>query len=188
MIHSKASNGIISGSGKSSEVALGDFIKGKIVGQKLRCQPTDRAQAVLKKMKRKGVEYLPVFQGGKLVGIVWDRDLLEGMVNQGPTQRIHKLMRKKPPVGGLKDSPKEAIQLMEKHGTACVTVVDNGKVAGIVTLADLAAEKSLSHEAGQAYHQLSRKGEKKESGYKVGMMVAGVLLGAGALLALKSRD
>ncbi|SDW70563.1 CBS domain-containing protein [Marininema mesophilum] len=173
---------------QSVPLLLKDIIEDRLIRKgKVRCKPTDHAQVALKKMKRKGVEYLPVLKGEKLVGIVRDRDLLERMVAHpdGAKQPVNKWMKKKPPVVRLDDSPKEAIHLMEKHGTACIAVLDKGRVAGVVTLADLAAEESLTQDAGQAYHRISLKNEKKEPLFSYGMLATGVLMGVGTLLALK---
>ncbi|MFC4076968.1 CBS domain-containing protein [Salinithrix halophila] len=154
------------------------------------CKPSDKTQSVLKKMNRKRLEYLPVCKKERLVGMVRDRDLLEALASGGKKAArspVAQWMQKAPAVGKLDWQAREAIQVMEKHGISCLPVFEDGKWVGLVTLADLAAEKSLSWEAGRAYRRISRGSQPPGTSLSFGLAAAGMLLGTGVWLALKSR-
>jgi acetoin utilization protein AcuB len=93
-------------------------------------------------MQDNGIRHLPVMSGGELVGIVTDRDLrlatsaltstpfppdcdVEGVMNQ-PVQTADPL-----------DPVETAARTMRESKIGCLPVLDNGKLAGIVTGIDL---------------------------------------------------
>ena len=118
-------------------------------------KPTVHASEAKTRMRQKKIHHLVVTEGSELKGIVSDRDL------GGP--KLPKLLGKWT-VGDLMTSPvitvttrtpvRRAASLMKGRSIGSLVVTSaNGKVAGIVTVADL-------------LEQMARKPERKSNRYK----------------------
>ncbi len=110
-------------------------------------RPDDHVTKIWDLMVDKDFTGLPVVKDGKLIGMITRFDLLKG------TARIGKESERRPadsmqvpvekfmssPLFSVKpeDSVREAIQLMLKHDVGRMSVVDNGKLVGIVDRSDL---------------------------------------------------
>jgi CBS domain-containing protein len=95
------------------------------------------------------IRHIPVLDGGRLVGIISERDLMGGAVPAIfglkqksksallKTYRIKDFMKKKV-VTVKPDTPiKEAARLMAQKKIGCVPVVTDGSVVGLVTTTDI---------------------------------------------------
>jgi CBS domain-containing protein len=95
------------------------------------------------------IRHIPVLDGGRLVGIISERDLMGGAVpaifglkQKGKsallkTYRIKDFMKKKV-ITVKPDTPiKEAAHLMAQKKIGCVPVVTDGSVVGLVTTTDI---------------------------------------------------
>lgn len=101
--------------------------------------------------KDEHVRHLPVVEGGKLVGMISDRDLRSGlgqeiasdMVAQGEGRlelaqtSVAALMATEVVTVAPRSSLKEAANLMLEHGFSALPVVEDGVLAGILTQTDI---------------------------------------------------
>jgi CBS domain-containing protein len=85
-----------------------------------------------------GVRQLPVIEGNKLMGFVTDENLIHGSVTQkwGNTP-VEKIMTKAPQVIDANRSVGAVLSLFREHGVSHVPVVDEGKLAGIISIQDV---------------------------------------------------
>ncbi len=81
------------------------------------------------------VRHLPVLDGGHIVGIVSDRDLLRA---SSRAQRIGELMTRNPQVVFADTPAREAVALMLQYRIHALPVVDGvGALVGMITETDL---------------------------------------------------
>lgn len=89
-------------------------------------------------MREHHIRHLPVQDGGKLVGILTDRDvkLASGFINAGDT-KVEEIMTEDP-FTVTPDAPLDrVVTQMAEHKYGCVVIQqDNGKVVGIFTAVD----------------------------------------------------
>jgi PAS domain S-box-containing protein len=88
-------------------------------------------------MSRKHIKRLPVMEGGKLVGIVTQTDLVRALTSYGMWRDVSEIMSRN--VAGVqKDaSVAEAAEIMTSRGISCILVMDGDNVAGVLTEKDL---------------------------------------------------
>lgn len=93
---------------------------------------------VAKLMIQSGVRQLPVFEKNRLVGFVTDEDIIHGAVTQkwGSTA-LEKIMTKAPQVIEANRSVGAVLSLFREHGISHVPVIDEGKLAGIISIQDI---------------------------------------------------
>lgn len=90
-------------------------------------------------MRDNDVGFLPVVDGDDLKGVVTDRDLVIRGLADGNEKSIGEIVS-----GGViflrpDDDEKEAEKLMSANNVRRLPVVDNGRLAGMVSVGDLAA-------------------------------------------------
>ncbi len=89
-----------------------------------------------KVMSEKNIGSLLLMDGGKIKGILTERDLLR---NFGKSEKFSQAMTTKV-ITITSDEPLDrAMELMREHEIKRLPVVDAGKLVGIITLTDLAA-------------------------------------------------
>jgi acetoin utilization protein AcuB len=90
-------------------------------------------------MREHRFRHLPVLKGGKLVGVLSDRDLhlVETLRDVDPNQvRVEDAMTASP-YAVSPDSPlDEVVATMAQHKYGCAVVMQNGKLVGIFTTVD----------------------------------------------------
>ena len=87
-------------------------------------------------MSEKNIGSLLFMSGGKIKGILTERDLLR---NFGKSEKVSEAMTTKV-ITITSDEPLDrAMELMREHEIKRLPVVDAGKLVGIITLTDLAA-------------------------------------------------
>lgn len=98
---------------------------------------------VAQKMLTYGQHIILVCDNGKLCGVVTERDIVVSIVAtaRDPIRTyISSLMKNHLPSSSPSDDILLAAKLMVDHATRVLTVVENGKLAGLLTLDDLARE------------------------------------------------
>jgi CBS domain-containing protein len=100
--------------------------------------PTVSLSKAAKLMVENGVRQLPVFEGKKLIGFVTDENIIHGAVTQkwGNTE-IKEIMTKAPYTIEANRSVGAALSLFRERGISHVPVMDNGKLAGIISIQDI---------------------------------------------------
>lgn len=101
-------------------------------------QPLSRAHAL---MREHHIRHLPVLSGGRLMGVVSERDLhvMETIAGVDPktvgvNEAMSTVVYAVPPDAPLDEVAAE----MAEHRYGCVVVIDHEKVVGIFTTVDLA--------------------------------------------------
>lgn len=100
----------------------------------------DQSLAVANKMMSQyGIRHLPVLSGGKLVGILSDRDvkLVESFKDVDPTQvKVEEAYSPDPYITAPNSSLAEVCDHMASKKFGCALVCDNHKLVGIFTWVD----------------------------------------------------
>lgn len=131
-------------------------------------KPDDSIQFAAQAMDELNVGVIPVCdEGGRLVGIVTDRDIVVRGVAQGLDGKtaLSQLMSKDVKVCREDDSVEDAVRLMSEQQIRRIPVVDaDQKLVGIVSLGDLSAEGSADA-AGDALKDISTPSAPDRSGF-----------------------
>lgn len=98
--------------------------------------PQDTLATAQEKMTAGHFRRLPVVHDGALVGILTDRDVRRHVGVEERT-RVGAAMTETPLTVSPLTTVEEAVQLMLKHQISGLPVVENGKVAGIITTSDV---------------------------------------------------
>ncbi len=96
-------------------------------------------------MRKLHLRHLPVLKGGKLVGILTDRDinLVLGFKDvDASTMTVEEAYTPEPYVASPKAPLNEVVAEMAEKKYGCALIVDNGKLVGIFTEVD--AYKALA--------------------------------------------
>jgi len=111
-----------------------------------------------KLMTREDVGPLPVVDGGELVGIVTDRDLVIRVIAEGRdpgSTLVGDVCSSKPVTVSPDDDVSHALTLLAQHQVRRLPVAEGDQIVGIVAQADIAREES--HEAvGEVVEDISR--------------------------------
>jgi CBS domain-containing protein len=85
-----------------------------------------------------GVRQLPLFDNGKLLGFVTDEGVIHGAVTDswGKTE-VEKIMTRAPHTLEANRSVGAVLSLMREYGISHVPVMDDGKLVGMVSIADI---------------------------------------------------
>lgn len=95
--------------------------------------------------RERGIRHLPVVEGGKLAGIISDRDLRDfSPPRDTPDQenslgyaRVREIMSAEVVTSHPLDTIEHAARVIYDHGFNCLPVVADGELAGIITSSDL---------------------------------------------------
>jgi CBS domain-containing protein len=114
-------------------------------------QPTDTIQSVAKIMNSVDTGAVPVFDAGKVVGMVTDRDIVLRVVAEGRSfaDAISEVMTDEVQSCKADDNLADAAGQMASHQLRRLIVTDeNGQLAGILSLGDIAVDygnKAVGH-------------------------------------------
>jgi acetoin utilization protein AcuB len=104
--------------------------------------PEITLQDAYRTMRERDIRHLPVVEGGKLVGVVTDRDLrlaTSALVPSpvSPQSRVSAVMSMDPLTADPSDPVEDAARTMRERKIGCLPVMDDGRLIGIVTGLDL---------------------------------------------------
>ncbi len=103
--------------------------------------PTDSVAAAVEKLVGLGVGSLVVLQNGKMVGLLTERDIVQGMATQKSDLRdaeVSSIMVVDPVVAGADDSVDYARDVMTKSHISHLPILEDDKLFGILSFHDLA--------------------------------------------------
>lgn len=102
-------------------------------------------------LEKHGFHHLPVLDGEELVGIISDRDILRILSPFLDTaaemtrdveilnKAAHQVMTRQPVCVSLDDSLDKVVEWMLNASISCMSVLDKGRLVGIITWRDLIA-------------------------------------------------
>ena len=112
-------------------------------------------------MRELNVGAVPVVAGGRVQGIVTDRDITVRVIAEGrrPADvRVHEVASADPVTVAPDTDTREAARLMAEHQVRRLPVVEGGSLVGMISLGDLAADADPA-EAGRALREISTPAE-----------------------------
>ena len=127
-------------------------------------EPAATVRQAAEKMKSLGLGSLPVTEGGRLVGVVTDREITLSLAAEGkdPSRTAVREIMNANPALMKEDDPVSAVPaVMENKEAHFVFAVDReGKLAGIVSLGKVARADS-ERRAGRIVRKLSKSRKKR---------------------------
>ncbi|WP_010530425.1 CBS domain-containing protein [Lentibacillus jeotgali] len=126
------------------------------------CRKEDTLYEAAAKMRDRNVGVIPVCSENKeLMGVITDRDLvLRGYAEKKPdTTTVQEVMSDELYHASQDTSVQEAADMMAKKQIRRLPIVENGKLAGIVSLGDLSLEDKSNEAAGSALEDISERPE-----------------------------
>lgn len=103
--------------------------------------PADTVEAAVGKLVGLGVGSLVVMQGGEMMGLVTERDIVKGMVKHGRDLKdtpVSQIMVTEPVVASADDSVDYARDVMTKSHIGHLPILDGNKLLGIISFHDVA--------------------------------------------------
>jgi acetoin utilization protein AcuB len=102
--------------------------------------PAETARGAYKLMRDRRIRHLPVVAGGRLVGVLSDRDLRPVLLSPSLARaRVAELMSEELTTVPPESAVEEAASLLVMKKIGCLPVLDDGRLVGIVTETDLLA-------------------------------------------------
>ncbi|MGA9770946.1 MAG: CBS domain-containing protein [Blastocatellia bacterium] len=124
------------------------------------CSPQTVLREVADKMQDDNVGSIPVVDGGRLVGIVTDRDIVCRVIADGHDTRttpVSAAMSEDLVTCTPDESVIDAIRKMGEHQIRRIPVCDiNGRIRGIIAMADIALEAERDRDLAGALEQISK--------------------------------
>ena len=120
--------------------------------------PEDTALSSLKSMAEKHVGFMVVLDGGRLVGVLSERDIGRKVVLAGRAAAdtlVRDIMTRDVVTVTPADRFADCLRLMDRHGIRHLPVVEGGRVVGVVSVRDLMREAVAHHE--QVFRELERE-------------------------------
>ncbi|MGI6214067.1 MAG: CBS domain-containing protein [Christensenellales bacterium] len=126
----------------------------------IEAQGTVKEAAIL--MRDNDIGFLPVTNGGSLVGVVTDRDLVIRGYAEGVKEeaKISEVMTPKCISVEHSSSVDKAVKLMSENKIRRLCVTENDKLIGVCAIGDVATSRGTKEEAGDALSQISRTENK----------------------------
>lgn len=118
----------------------------------------DNVYEIAVKMRDHNIGFIPVVEGNRAIGCVTDRDLvIRGYAGKhSGSADVETVMTKNPVKVSPDMSAEEAARLMAEKKIRRLIVEENGHLAGVVAIGDLAVrERQLGREAGEALSHIS---------------------------------
>jgi len=109
-------------------------------GQIHSCQSTATVEEAARILSDKRIGALPVFEGGRLVGIFSERDLLYSVAKNGASaliRRVSEVMTAPAITVAPETTALEALSLMTRRRIRHLPIESNGAVTGFISIGDL---------------------------------------------------
>jgi CBS domain-containing protein len=109
--------------------------------------PGESVSAAAQAMKRHGIGTVLVLAGGRLSGLVTDRDITVRVLAEDrdpETTRIGDICSAEPAALGPDDDVEEATRLVREHAVRRIPVLQDGVPVGVVSIGDLALDKDAT--------------------------------------------
>jgi CBS domain-containing protein len=122
--------------------------------------PTDSLADAAQLMKQEDVGSLPVVEGGRLIGIVTDRDIVVRAIAERvdpQSVRVAEVASHEVVTVESEQDLDEALNLMARHRVRRLPVVQEGKLVGVLAQADIAIEVD-DKKAGEMLEEISQPG------------------------------
>ncbi|RBW70239.1 CBS domain-containing protein [Bacillus taeanensis] len=121
------------------------------------CTPLDNVYEVAVKMKNDNVGIIPICENDQIIGVITDRDIVvRGVAERHPgSTKVTDVMSEKLITGTPDMSIEEAANIMAEHQIRRLPIVENNRLVGIVSLGDLAVNRSSADDAGHALEEIS---------------------------------
>ncbi|AUW93867.1 MAG: CBS domain-containing protein [Sulfobacillus thermosulfidooxidans] len=124
--------------------------------------PSDSIEHAAKIMKQLHCGSTPVVEGGKVVGIITDRDISIKAVaeGKGPNTAVKDIMFTQVVTCTPETDARQAADIMADKQIRRLPVIDQGKLVGIVAIGDLARVDIFTHESGHALSDISEPSQR----------------------------
>jgi predicted transcriptional regulator len=122
------------------------------------CEPGAPVAEVAKVMAREDVGPIPVVEGGRLVGLVTDRDLVVRVLAEGrdpETTTVGEIASSDIVTVSPDSSLDEALQVLARNQVRRVPVVDGDRLVGILAQADIARHAD-EVQTGEVVEEISK--------------------------------
>lgn len=122
-------------------------------------QANESVERAAQLMKQKGCGSIPVCSGGKVEGIVTDRDIALRCIAEGrdaKQQKVSEIMTASPATGSPEMDVNDAARLMSEKQIRRLPIIENNSIVGIVALGDISTEPGQQGSAGSALNSISQ--------------------------------
>jgi len=128
-------------------------------------EPSQSLVEAAQVMKQEDVGSLPVVEGGRLLAVLTDRDIVVRAVAKGvdlQATRVGDVASREPVTVGPEEDLDEALRLMARHQVRRLPVVDEQRLVGMLAQADVASEAKAS-KTGEVVEEISQRsgGERR---------------------------
>ena len=128
-------------------------------------EPSQSLVEAAQAMKQEDVGSLPVVEGGRLLAVLTDRDIVVRAVAEGvdlQATRVGDVASREPVTVGPEEDLDEALRLMARHQVRRLPVVDEQGLVGMLAQADVASEAKAS-KTGEVVEEISQRsgGERR---------------------------
>jgi CBS domain-containing protein len=122
-------------------------------------EPSQSLVEAAQVMKQEDVGSLPVVEGGRLLAVLTDRDIVVRAVAKGvdlQATRVGDVASREPVTVGPEEDLDEALRLMARHKVRRLPVVDEQRLVGMLAQADVASEAKAS-KTGEVVEEISQR-------------------------------
>lgn len=125
------------------------------------CGPETTIQEVASKMMELDVGSIPVTEDGNLRGIITDRDLvIRGIASQFSLETpVNRILSSDNVTGTPDMDVEEAANLMAQEQIRRLPIIEDNRVAGIVSLGDVAVDEEDPEDSEVALEEISKPAE-----------------------------